>query len=163
MIGGEEQWVGQVDRFVRLEFVGEGGGEAVRPLRVALVDFFEYCAPMCDKDWGVVHKVVLGADGLPSVNDHSFLVQICRIRGKLIYADGVARVSACTLASVCATLRPTTICQGCCEVVCCCCCCPVAVVVLCVEPEAAALRRCVATHPLPCVACCPPQCFASAV
>ena len=92
MIGGEEQWVGQVDRFVRLEFVGEGGGEAVRPLRIALVDFFEYCAPMCDKDWGVVHKVVLGADGLPLVIDHSFPVQICRIRGKLIYADGVVRV-----------------------------------------------------------------------
>ena len=94
-IGGDgevQQWVGQVQRFARLEYVGEAGGVAERPLRVALVHFFEYTEPVADADWGLVHKVVLGADGQPPVKDSSFPVRIGSIRGKLIYADGVARV-----------------------------------------------------------------------
>ncbi len=47
---------------------------------------------MCNEDWGLVQKVVLGDKGLPPVQYSSFPVQICSIRGKLIYADGVARV-----------------------------------------------------------------------
>ena len=94
-VGADEvvqQWVGQVQRFVRFEFVGEGGGEAVRPLRVALVDFFEYTPPVEDEYVGVVHKVLLGGDGLLPVANSSFPVRICSISCKLIYANGVARV-----------------------------------------------------------------------
>lgn len=95
----ERDHVGSIVKFLRFEMSQEEAGLPVLcPLRVALIDFFEFIDPVLnsagevDEDWGLVHKVMLGADGSPHVQDASFPCRISDVGGKLVYADGVAGV-----------------------------------------------------------------------
>ena len=90
--------VGVIVKFLRFQQRHEDGMPSLRPLRVALIDFYEYVKPVLDsvgdvdEDWGPVHKVLLGEGGQPRVDEASFPCKIADIKGKLVYADGVAGV-----------------------------------------------------------------------
>lgn len=97
-IGGVDQYhVGSVAKFLRFVPCVEGGS-GLRPLRVALIDFYTYVDPVLnddgevDQDWGLVHKVPLNAEGKPPVQSTSFPCKIGDIGGKLVYCEGVAGI-----------------------------------------------------------------------
>lgn len=89
--GSVRHHVGQVQRYVRLEYGSDDGPGGCMPLRVALIDFFSNTQPVMnggevDQDWGLVHKVMFDANGHLPVRDRdaSFPVKIGDIKGAVI-------------------------------------------------------------------------------
>lgn len=85
---GEEEWVGVIQKFVSIAKKSE---PELRPLRLALVNFFKYMEPIADEQLGTtVHRVQL----VPPIawNNEQYPVFLDSIDGKLAYTQRTVRV-----------------------------------------------------------------------